>query len=94
MRQWKNQPHPCSPCNKAVLNGDAYYFSNAEDVRILIDSQCEREAKIRTIRQNFHKIENNFNWQTIINEYEQFMLSCLLKLKPEKDVCQRRYANQ
>lgn len=83
-----------NPYNKAVLNGDASYFSNAEDVRMLIDAEQKRVTKMATIRQNFSKIETNFNWNRIVDEYEQFMIACFLKRRNEKPVYQRRYANQ
>jgi hypothetical protein len=73
-----------NPYNKAVLNGDAYYFSNADDVRTLIDSVEKGGVKVTSIKRNLSKIRNNFNWQVITDEYEQFMISCYLKSKNEQ----------
>ena len=83
-----------NPYNKAVLNGDAYYFSNAEDVRSLIDTVEKGEKEFTSVERNLSKIENSFNWQMIVDEYEQFIVSCYLKFNNEKAICHTRFANQ
>jgi glycosyltransferase involved in cell wall biosynthesis len=83
-----------NPFNKAVLNGDASYFSNSDDVRSLIDSLEESGVKPHRVNSNLNKIKNQFNWQMVVNEYEQFMMSCYLKLNNEETIFNTRLANQ
>lgn len=75
-----------NPYNKAVLNGDATYFSSSEDVRTLIDKVEKGEVKTTGVRSNLCKIKERFNWQMIVDEYEEFMISCYLKLRNEKAI--------
>jgi len=83
-----------NPYNKAVLNGDATYFSNAEDVRTLINSVEKGDVKTCKVKSHLTKIKNQFNWQMIVEEYEQFMISCYLKSKNEKPIYHPGYTNQ
>jgi glycosyltransferase involved in cell wall biosynthesis len=83
-----------NPYNKAVLNGDASYFSNAEDVKTLIDSVEKGEVAANRAKRNLVKIKNHFNWEVIVDEYEAFMISCYLKSKNEKAFYHTRFANQ
>lgn len=64
-----------NPFNKSVLQNDALYFSDASDVKRIIetDQGCDREQMVSN---NFCKIKDQFNWQTIISQYEDLMLKC------------------
>jgi glycosyltransferase involved in cell wall biosynthesis len=65
-----------NPFNKAVLGGDAYYFSSPADVRNIIDTFSANELNKQMIRHNMEKIEQQYNWKTIIDQYEEFILHC------------------
>jgi glycosyltransferase involved in cell wall biosynthesis len=65
-----------NPFNRAVLNGDAYYFKTAADVlQLVIKSNGHKESAIM-VENNFVKIEEEYNWPNIINLYEEFITDC------------------
>ncbi len=57
--------------NKTVLGEDALYFSNADDVKNLMEHEYPLHQAIQS---NAQKIEERFNWTHIINEYESLMI--------------------
>lgn len=62
--------------NRAVLKEDAYYFKNAEDVlRLVVKSNGHKESAIM-VENNFVKIEQQYNWPNIVNQYEEFIIDC------------------
>jgi len=65
-----------NPFNKAVLNADAFYFSNANEVRELVETVQRKEPEINMVKNNLHKIEDVFNWQNIVDQYEAFIFDC------------------
>lgn len=62
--------------NHAVLQKDAYYFENAKDVEQLIESVNRNEKEKQMVRNNFLKIENEYNWPDIIEHYNDFIIDC------------------
>lgn len=56
--------------NKAVLKNDALYFENSNDVKEIINN-CEINDKRLTdfITNNLKKVESDYNWKKIINDY-------------------------
>lgn len=65
-----------NPFNRAVLNGDAYYFKNSDDVlRLVMKSNGHKESALM-VKNNFAKIEAEYNWPNIINLYESFIIDC------------------
>ena len=65
-----------NPFNRAVLNGDAYYFKTPEDVRkLVVQSNGHKESAIM-VKNNFVKIDNEYNWPNIVNLYEQYIIDC------------------
>jgi len=65
-----------NPFNSAVLTNDAYYFSDTLEVRHIIDTLEPGVAEQVMITNNLRKIENEFNWANIVDQYEQFFLDC------------------
>ncbi|MES1220613.1 MAG: hypothetical protein ABUT20_34240, partial [Bacteroidota bacterium] len=60
--------------NKSILKSNAVFFSNANDVCNLIHSnQYADEAHISN---NYATIENEFAWDMIIDQYENYFLEC------------------
>jgi hypothetical protein len=55
--------------NKAILQNDAYYFKTENDVSHIIDQNIEK-LNNKFIYNNIEKIKTKFNWQIIINEYD------------------------
>jgi len=65
-----------NPFNKAVLKSDAFYFSDAQDVRELVENVQRKEPEKAMVINNRQKIQFQFNWEKIINQYEQFIFDC------------------
>jgi glycosyltransferase involved in cell wall biosynthesis len=62
--------------NSTILGNDAFYFFNSTEVKELID-KTKKSNYIKHIEENRKKIENIFEWNTIINQYEKFLNQCL-----------------
>ena len=65
-----------NPFNKSVLHTDAFYFSTANDVRSLVETVQRKETEKTMVINNLHKIKYQFNWEKIVDEYEEFILEC------------------
>ncbi|HEX3384906.1 MAG TPA: DUF1972 domain-containing protein, partial [Mucilaginibacter sp.] len=65
-----------NPFNKSVLNTDAYYFSDSEEVRYLVETVQRGGSAHEMIRNNRNKIAFQFSWEKIIDEYEAFITAC------------------
>jgi glycosyltransferase involved in cell wall biosynthesis len=65
-----------NPFNRAILGEDAYYFADAEAVAS-IATGVEREQKM--IHANFEKIDNQYNWDKVIDAYEKYMYECYVE---------------
>lgn len=73
-----------NPFNKSVLHSDAFYFSDSEEVRYLVETVQRKENEQTMMKNNLHKIEFQFNWEKIINEYEAFIMECYKSLNHER----------
>ncbi len=64
--------------NRDVLGSNAYYFESPEAAAQLLRApeKC-LEQRDRFIQANFLKIENEYNWQKITNEYEDLFKTVL-----------------
>ena len=65
-----------NPFNKSVLDKDAFYFSNSAEVTHLIETVQRKETEKTMVNNNLHKIKHQFNWETIVDQYEDFVLEC------------------
>ncbi len=65
-----------NPFNRAVLNGDAYYFKTPEDVLQLVMKSNGHKESALMVKNNFAKIESEYNWPNIVNLYEAFIIDC------------------
>jgi len=65
-----------NPFNKSVLHTDAFYFSDANEVRNIVETVQRMEIEKTMVNNNLHKIKNQFNWETIVDQYEEFLLDC------------------
>jgi glycosyltransferase involved in cell wall biosynthesis len=79
-----------NPFNKSVLNTDAFYFNNASEVRDLVETVQRKDLEKTMVKNNLHKIQFQFNWDRIIDEYEEFILECHKKNIYEKVVPNNR----
>jgi glycosyltransferase involved in cell wall biosynthesis len=65
-----------NPFNKSVLNTDAFYFSDAREVRDLIENVQRKDPEQAMVKNNLNKIQDLFNWETVVNQYEEFIIEC------------------
>jgi glycosyltransferase involved in cell wall biosynthesis len=77
-----------NPFNQSVLHTDAFYFSNAGDVRNLVEN-VQRHDHASMVTNNLHKIKHHFNWDNIVDQYEEFALECYLRNNYEKFIVNR-----
>nr|WP_294945200.1 DUF1972 domain-containing protein [uncultured Mucilaginibacter sp.] len=75
-----------NPFNKSVLSSDAFYFNNAEEVRCLVENVQRHDTEKTMVKNNLHKIQYQFNWEKIIDEYEEFIIECYYARQIEKIV--------
>jgi glycosyltransferase involved in cell wall biosynthesis len=76
-----------NPFNKSVLHADAFYFSDANEVRDIVENVQRKETEKTMVNNNLHKIKYQFNWEKIIDQYEEFILECHYASKHEPVVC-------
>jgi len=57
--------------NKTVLTGFASYFSEAQDISTIIDGDTNSALISGRKQGNIEKIKTLYNWETIIDQYEQ-----------------------
>jgi glycosyltransferase involved in cell wall biosynthesis len=65
-----------NPFNKSVLHTDAFYFSDAADVQNLIENVQRKDPEHTMVKKNLHKIQDQFNWEKVIEQYEEFIVEC------------------
>ncbi|SDP92279.1 Glycosyltransferase involved in cell wall bisynthesis [Mucilaginibacter sp. OK268] len=65
-----------NPFNKSVLNTDAFYFSNAGEVQELVETVQRKDLEKSMVMNNLHKIQDQFNWERVIDQYEEFIIEC------------------
>jgi len=65
-----------NPFNKAVLNSDAFYFSDSNEVRHIVETVQRDEFVQSMVKNNLQKIQYQFNWENIIDQYEEFIIDC------------------
>lgn len=67
--------------NRAVLDGNGYYFNSAKDVQQLIEVVQPAVKEETMTLNNFMKIKNSYNWPLIIEQYEKFIVECYTRYK-------------
>lgn len=79
--------------NRQVLEGNALYFSNPEDIAALVDHLPAGLDAGGMKKENLEKIVQRYRWPDIIAGYERFILYCLSIQKSDaKDILYRRYS--
>ena len=71
--------------NSAILNEDAFYFSNDDDVAEVIRN-VSYENYIEKVRNNRRKITELYTWEKIVKDYETLFTTLLLKKKCAADI--------
>lgn len=62
--------------NRSILENNAFYFSNSDEVCLLLNSEMIKDCEDRK-EQNLLKVMNEFSWERINAAYETYLLSCL-----------------
>jgi len=75
-----------NPFNKSVLSNDAFYFSDSNGVRDLVQNVQRKAPEQLMVNNNLHKIKHVFNWETIIDQYEDYILACYRDKHHEKAI--------
>ncbi len=65
-----------NPFNKSVLSQDAFYFSNAQGVKHLVENVQRHDTERNMVKNNVLKIKDQFNWPKVIADYERFIVEC------------------
>jgi glycosyltransferase involved in cell wall biosynthesis len=66
--------------NKGILKENAYYFSNAQAVKKILNS-IKKNDNLLMVETNFNAIINEYNWDKINGEYLQLFEDCFSKSK-------------
>jgi glycosyltransferase involved in cell wall biosynthesis len=66
-----------NPFNRQVLEGNALYFTNAEDVTRVADGLPVGLPVADMKRENRVRVMKDFNWPDVIARYEQFIIQSL-----------------
>jgi hypothetical protein len=79
--------------NRQVLEENALYFSNPEDIAGLMDRLPCASDVAELKKRNLEKIIQRYRWPDIITKYERFMLYCLsMKKSNARNILYRRYS--
>lgn len=62
--------------NKAILGEDALFFETANDIVSVLEAN-QKELTQSELLNNTKKIDSLYSWPRIIEQYEDFLLSCL-----------------
>ena len=62
--------------NKGVLKQNAYYFSNAEEVKKILNT-VKKIDNLQFVENNYVAIATTFNWEKINEQYLQLFKKCL-----------------
>lgn len=61
--------------NKGVLQENAYFFSNSEEVKNILE-KIKKNDNLPMVAKNYEAIVKNFNWNKINGEYLQLFEDC------------------
>ena len=70
-----------NPFNHAVLTNDAYYFSDVQEVRHLVETVQRNNHELAMVKNNLQKIQNQFSWETVIDQYQEYIEECYVHSK-------------
>jgi len=68
-----------NPFNRAILRQDTFYFSSYNEVKEIIENTQRNGRETAMIHNNLKKIQEQFNWDTVIKKYEDFIQRCVIE---------------
>lgn len=60
--------------NAAILVDEAFYFSQMEDIAVIIRKAGPKEQQLNWLEANVQKIKAQYNWPAVVDAYEKVML--------------------
>lgn len=69
--------------NRAILNQQASYFSNPDEVRNIIDEPTDEAISLTRRNINIEKIKKIYTWENINNDYEKVFQKAIEKRKQQ-----------
>jgi glycosyltransferase involved in cell wall biosynthesis len=63
--------------NKAILENNAEYFSNSEEVLAILNADYHQDFVLESKQINLEKIIGTYNWQKIVDAYEALMIEAI-----------------
>jgi glycosyltransferase involved in cell wall biosynthesis len=80
-----------NPFNKSILKNNAFYFSSSAEVRTLVTQSISKKNSDQIIANNLNSIKEEFNWEIIIDSYDQYINYCYQLARNEKNIIHRRF---
>ena len=81
-----------NPFNQSILKENAFYFSSSSEVKKLINRSISKRNIDRITENNLSSIKEEFNWEIVVDSYDQYINYCYQLAKNEKTILHRRYA--
>ena len=63
--------------NKSVVENNAFYFSNSEELARLLNDNTLIKRKSEFTQKNLYKINKIYRWSFVVDEYEKYLLKIL-----------------
>ncbi|HTF28285.1 MAG TPA: glycosyltransferase, partial [Flavitalea sp.] len=81
-----------NPFNQSILKENAFYFSSSSEVKKLINRSISKRNIDRITENNLSSIKEEFNWEIVVDSYDQYINYCYQLAKNEKIILHRRFA--
>lgn len=78
--------------NKTILGKEAFYFTDTSEVKALIEAEPCRQTKIAFSEKNREKIRLHYNWEAVVERYEELIVHSYKTGKHEHCIPSKRYA--
>ena len=65
--------------NKPVIEGNAFYFSNSNELETLLNDHRILDQKKKFVSNNLIKIDKIYKWSVVINQYETYLKNIVEK---------------
>lgn len=60
--------------NRSVLNENAYYFQNSDEIKVLLESVVRNsEQNKNNVENNYIKVKTDYSWAKIVRQYEEIV---------------------
>ncbi len=69
----------CNEFNKSVLGDDALYFSTSDELVEKLNTTVNIEQKNAFIEKNLDKIKNEYSWDKLVADHEEYFFELLKK---------------